>query len=219
MSREKRLALVLLLNVALTGMLLIVGLTAHSLGVWAQGVDYLADAAAVGLSLVAIWLSRRPPTARRPLGYPTATTIAALVNGGWLLTLSVVIGVAAAQRLLSHATRVSALPVILVSALAAVVMASGALILKGADGGGADAGGDDGADLTMAAVVLDTAADAMAAAGVAVAGGVILATGGWFWLDPAVALVIAVVVGYRAAGLVSSIVSSLREAAPGKRAP
>jgi cobalt-zinc-cadmium efflux system protein len=50
--------------------------------------------------------------------------------------------------------------------------------------------------LNIEAVLLDTAADAAAAGGVAVSGAVILATGGWYWLDPAVALVIAVVVGY-----------------------
>jgi divalent metal cation (Fe/Co/Zn/Cd) transporter len=34
-----------------------------------------------------------------------------------------------------------------------------------------------------------------------VAGAIILVTGGWFWLDPAVALAIAVVVAYHAIAL------------------
>jgi Co/Zn/Cd efflux system component len=51
------------------------------------------------------------------------------------------------------------------------------------------------------AVLLDTIADAAAAVGVAATGGIILATGGWYWLDPAVALVIAVVIGYHALAL------------------
>jgi len=41
-------------------------------------------------------------------------------------------------------------------------------------------------------------ADSAAAAGVAITGGVILATRDWYWLDPAVALAIAVVVAYHA---------------------
>lgn len=38
-------------------------------------------------------------------------------------------------------------------------------------------------DLSAAAVLLDTIADAAAAAGVATAGAIILATRGWYWLD------------------------------------
>jgi len=51
----------------------VVGLAAHSLAVLAAGLDYLADAAAIGVSLLAIWLAGRPPTAARPNGYPKAT--------------------------------------------------------------------------------------------------------------------------------------------------
>jgi divalent metal cation (Fe/Co/Zn/Cd) transporter len=59
-----------------------------------------------------------------------------------------------------------------------------------------------------------TAADAAAAAGVAVAGAVILATGGLFWLDPAVAFVIALVVGYHAVRLLGVITTALRAPSP-----
>jgi hypothetical protein len=50
--------------------------------------------------------------------------------------------------------------------------------------------------------VLDAAADAAAASGVEVSGAVILAAGAQYWLDPAVALIIAAVVGYRVLKLV-----------------
>jgi cobalt-zinc-cadmium efflux system protein len=86
MSRVTRLWIVFALNIVLVGVLVAVGIGAHSLGVLAEGADYLADAAAIGVSLLAIWLSGRPPTPARPHGYPKATTWAALVNGGWLLT-------------------------------------------------------------------------------------------------------------------------------------
>jgi cobalt-zinc-cadmium efflux system protein len=59
-SQSQRLALVLGLNLALVAALLIVGVTAHSLGVLAAGVDYLADAAAIAVSLFAIQLAHRP---------------------------------------------------------------------------------------------------------------------------------------------------------------
>ena len=203
MSRARRLAVVLLLNLALVAGLVITGLAAHSLAVLAAGADYLADAAAIGVSLLAIWL------AGRPRGYPHATSFAALVNAGWLLVLNIAIGVAAIWRLAAGAHHVEGLPVLIVSATAAVVMFIGALILGG-DPDDDDEEADDGEDLNVQAVLLDTAADAAAAAGVAVSGAVILGTGGWYWLDPATALVIAVVVGYHAQKLTRKIAAALR---------
>jgi cobalt-zinc-cadmium efflux system protein len=197
----KRLTVVLLLNLGLVTALVIVGLTAHSLAVLAAGADYLADAAAIGVSLLAIWLAARPPSRTRPGGYPHATNVAALVNAGWLLVLNILIAAAAVQRLATGARRVEGLPVLIVSGLAAVVMLAGALVLGDDDGG---------EDLNIKAVLLDTTADAAAAAGVAVSGAVILGAGGWYWLDPAVALVIAVIVGYHAQKLVRKVIASLR---------
>jgi cobalt-zinc-cadmium efflux system protein len=209
---------VLLLNLLLIGSLVIVGSRAHSLGVLAAGADYLADAAAIGVSLFAIWLARKPPSSRRPDGYSKATTVAALVNGGWLLVLSGWVIGTAIRRLVTGVPSVAGLPVLIVSAIAAVAMLIGALILGGDlddDGDDDDHGddhgpGDDGDALNMRAVLLDTAADAAAAGGVAVSGAVILFAGGLYWLDPAVALIIAAVVGYHALKLMRKVVQTLR---------
>ena len=65
------------LNLALVAALVIGGVTAHSLGVLAAGVDYLADAAAIAVSLFAIQLAHRP---ERSAAHANATNIAALVN-------------------------------------------------------------------------------------------------------------------------------------------
>ena len=95
--------------------------------------------------------------------------------------LDVGVAVAAIGRLMTDTAEVHGLPVLIVSAAAALVMFAGAIIV----GGGLD--DDDGEDLNIKAVLLDTAADAAAAGGVAVTGAVILATHGWYWLDPTVA--------------------------------
>jgi cobalt-zinc-cadmium efflux system protein len=202
---------VLLLNLGLITALAIVGLAAHSLAVLAAGADYLADAGGISVALLAIWLVSRPPSRRRPDGYPNATNIAALVNTVWLLALNIVIVVAASWRLATGARHVEGLPVLIVSGVAAAIMLAGALILGG------DPGDDDGGeDLNIRAVLLDTAADAVAAAGVAVSGAVILAVGGWYWLDPAVALVIAVIIGYHACKLVCKIAAAIRSSSPAR---
>jgi cobalt-zinc-cadmium efflux system protein len=210
-SRTQRLTVVLVLNLILVAVLVAVGAGAHSLAVLAEGGDYLLDAAGVGVALFAIRISPRPASGARPEGYPNATSIAALVNGGWLLVLEVLVAIAAVDRLVTHTPQVDGLPVLVVSGIAAIVMAAGALILHG------DAEDDEGEtgerDLAVAAVLLDTVADAAAATGVAATGAIILATGGWYWLDPAAALAIAVVVAYHAFRLIWKVLGRLRSAA------
>jgi cobalt-zinc-cadmium efflux system protein len=202
-SKAGRLWSVLLLNLLLVSALVVVGVAANSIAVPAAGVDYVADAAAIGVSLLALRLSGRQGGQRQGRWQPT--NIAALVNAGWLLVVNIGVVVAAIRRLVSGAPEVRGLPVLIVSAVTAVVMLVGALIL------GADVDEPDGGeDLNIKAVLLDTAADAAAAAGVAASGAVIVMTGGWYWLDPAVALVIGAVVGYHAVVLIWRVLRAVR---------
>lgn len=207
MSRKVRLLIVLGLNLALIAALVVVGVTAHSLGVLAAGGDYLVDAGAILLALFAIWLTERPPSARRPQGYPHATAYAAMINVTLLGVVVLFVIVSAVWRLVHGVDEVHGLPVLVTSAIAAVTMIVGAFIL----GGDVDDDDDTDADrANMRAILLDTIADAAAATGVAVTGAVILATSGWYWLDPAVALVISLVIGYHVVVLLREILASRR---------
>ncbi|MGH3276599.1 MAG: cation transporter [Streptosporangiaceae bacterium] len=206
MSRAHRLMAVLVLNLGLVAALVAVAVTAHSLAVLAEGGDYLLDAAGIGVALLAIRLAR--PSSRGCLsGRPNATNVAALINSAWLLVLELLVTGAAAYRLVFGTSRVNGLPVLIVSGIAALVMTAGALILHG------DPDDKDATrvpDLSVAAVLLDTIADAAAAAGVAVAGAIILVVRGWYWLDPAVALAIAAIVSCHALVLIHKIISRLK---------
>ena len=202
---------VLALNLALIAGLIAVGMAGHSIGLLAAGGDYLADSGAIALALLAIWLQDRPATARRPHGYPRATAYAAVVNALLLLVVVTSVLVAAAQRLINGTGRVHGLPVMLASLIAATVMVVGAMVLRG------DVDQDDDTDAdraNMRAVLLDTVADAAAAAGVAISGLVIVVTGGWFWLDPAVAVLISVAIGYHVVLLLRDIIGALLGADP-----
>lgn len=86
----KRLAIVLLLNLTLIGGLVIVGLSAGSVGVMATGVDYLADASAIGISLLAI-----------RHGHAKSMNLAALINATFLLCLNLGVISAAIERLVT----------------------------------------------------------------------------------------------------------------------
>ena len=105
----------LLGNLLLVAELIGVGFAAHSVGVWAEGVNYLADAVGIGVSLVAIKLASRPSTLRRPHGYPRASGYAALVNAVWLLTLSILVAGEAIDRLVAGVQEIYGLPVLVVS--------------------------------------------------------------------------------------------------------
>lgn len=206
-TRRTRLIIVLLLNLALVAGLVIAGLAARSLAVLATGGDYLADAAAIGVSLLAIELGRRPPNARRPAGHPRATAYAALVNMALLLGVVVAVIADGVARLAFGTGPVRGLPVLVASGVAAVTMLVAGLILRADEDEENDSEGDRA---NMRAVLLDTLADSAAAAGVAVTGAIILADPGLSWLDPAVALVIATVIGYQALKLIRDVIGALR---------
>jgi cobalt-zinc-cadmium efflux system protein len=212
LTPDKRLGLVLVINVVMILGLVSVGLAAGSLGVLASGADYLGDALGTGLSLAALRVSRHPHGHPRapsyaalgcPCGCPRATSYAALVNASLLLLVTTAVIVEAVYRLSTGAPSIDGLPVVLVSIVAGAAMIACALIL-----------GDVDDDLNMQSVMLDTVADAAAALGVAVSGAVILVAGELFWLDSVVALVIAVVIGYHAVRLLRSVLADLHEESP-----
>ncbi len=195
MTQDARLSLVLAINLAMVAALVAVGLLAHSLGVLASAADYVGDAAGVALSLVALKLSRRAH------GHPRATSFAALVNASLLLLVTFVVAAEGIDRLVSGSPEIHGLPVLIVSVVAVGAMALCAGIL----------GSIEAADFHMRSVMLDTLADAAAAAGVAVSGAIILITQGLYWLDATVALLIALVVGYHALKLIVEVLQDLRK--------
>ncbi len=199
MSQRRRLTVVLALNLTMIVSLVLVGLSAHSLGVLAAGGDYVADSTAIGLGIPAV-------TIRDRVGeHSKAPTAVAGINAAALLVVSVLVLAAAVRRLIQGTPDIHGLPVLVVSAVATAVMLAGVLVL------GTGAGRED---LHMRSVLLDTVSDAVASAAVAVSGLVIYLTGRFFWLDSALSAAIAVVVGVGAARLLRDVVRSLRTGAP-----
>jgi cobalt-zinc-cadmium efflux system protein len=188
------------LNLALVAALIAVGITARSLAVFAEGGDYLLDAVGIGIAIFAARLSAAQ-SSREP-GKRNPNSVAALINAGWLLAVEILVAAAAADRLLTKTPEVSGLAVLIVSAVAAIVMTAGALVLHGSSGED-----DDDADLSVAAVLLDTAADAAAAGVVAVVGAIILAVHGLFWLDPLAALLVAAAISWHAMALIKKVLA------------
>lgn len=194
MTKDARLSLVLAVNLLMIAGLVIVGLISHSLGVLSSAADYVGDAAGVGLSLVALKMSRRAH------GHPRATSFAALANASFLLLITFVVAAEAINRLVNGSPEIHGLPVLVISVIAAGAMILCARIL----------GSIESDDFNMRSVMLDTVADAAAAIGVAVSGAIILVAHGVYWLDAAVALAIAIVIGYHAVRLIREVLGDLR---------
>lgn len=179
------------------------GVLANSLALLADAGHMLGDVAALGLSLFAAWLSRRPPSARRTYGYYRAEILAALVNGAALGAIAVLIVVEGLRRFSSP------LPVrpgvmIPIAALGLLVNLAMLAVLKDSRH----------ASLNLKGAWLHVLTDTLGSVQAIVAG-VLIATLGWHWADPAASLVIAALVFYSAWELVGEAVSVLMESAPG----
>ncbi len=75
------------------------GILTNSLALLADAGHMATDVAALGLSLFAIWLAKRPATPERSFGYYRAEVLAALVNAASLVVISLYIFWEAFQRL------------------------------------------------------------------------------------------------------------------------
>ena len=203
MNRSRRLAVVLRLNLALVVGQVIFGLAAHSLGLLSDAGHNLADVAAVVTSLVAVRYARRAATASRSFGYHRGTILAALANAAGVLAVTLLIVYEAVGRLL-HPGHIHAGVVVAVGLVACVVNAGAALTLHERHTH----------DLNMDSALLHMAGDALASLGVAAAGGVILVTGRFEWLDPVVSMAIAALIATEAYQLVRHAVDVLLESTP-----
>jgi len=202
MTRSRRLVLALSIDLILVGGETAGGVLAHSSGLVATAGHDLADAAALVLALVATRLALRPATPAKSFGYHRATILAALANATAIVMVAVGVVVLAAFRL-AHPAQVHGALVVIVATGGLLGNAVAALVLR-----------EPTRDLNVLAVALHFTGDAVAALGVIVAGAVILATGRFEALDPAVALLIAILIGAEAWRLVRASLDVLLEATP-----
>jgi cobalt-zinc-cadmium efflux system protein len=202
MDRSHRLAISLGLNAGLVVVQIVFGLLARSTGLLADAGHNLADVGALALSLVAVRLALRPPSAQRSFGNHRATILAALANASLIAVVTVLIVLDSIHRL-GHPEPVRAGLVVAVALLGLVINGIAALILN-----------DRGNDLNMRAAVLHMAGDAMASLAVVIAGVILLVAPSASWIDPVSALVVAAIIVYEAARVFRDSVAVLLESTP-----
>ena len=220
MVRERRLRIALGLNLVIVVVQIVVGIIAASLGLLADAAHNVTDVAAIIVSLIAVRLVRRRANASRSFGYHRGTILAAQANAASILIVCVLVGFEGVRRLLDPQPVKGGL-VLVVALVAAAANFGAAAALGGAghahagDGDhGTDDEGGDSHDLNMRSALLHMLSDGAVSLGVALAGLVILLTGGWYWLDPAVSLLISAVIGGQGWRLLRSTADVLLESTP-----
>jgi cobalt-zinc-cadmium efflux system protein len=178
------------------------GVLSHSLALLADAGHNLGDVLGLLLAWGSIVLARRVPTERRTYGLRRSTTLAAMFNAVLLLMGVGAILWEAIGRLRNPAP-VAAGTLIWVAAIGIVINTGTALLF---------AAGRKG-DLNIRGAFLHMAADAAVSLGVVLAGFAILATG-WLWIDPAVSLLISVVILAGTTGLLRDSFNLALDAVP-----
>ncbi|MGC4007009.1 MAG: cation diffusion facilitator family transporter [Pirellulales bacterium] len=158
------------------------GFAVDSLALLADAGHNLGDVLGLLLAWGATVLAKRRPTPQRTYGLRRSSIVAALLNAALLLVAVGGIGWEALHRFWLPEPPPS-LTVAWVAGIGILVNGGTALLFFGGRH----------ADANIRGAYLHMAADAAVSAGVVVAALVIWRTG-WMWLDPAVALVIAVVI-------------------------
>ena len=179
----------------------VAGLLAGSLALLGDAVHLATDAGTLGLAWYATAAARRRPTPRRSFGFHRTGILVASVNGAALAAVAGLLAAAAIGRL-EHPHEVSGLPVLAVGAVALVANGALGAYLLGA-----------GSELSVRSAALHVAGDALASAGVVVAG-ILLLTTGWRFADPAVSLGIAALIAAAAAKVLHEAVHILSEGTP-----
>ncbi len=158
------------------------GYFADSLALMADAGHNLSDVLGLLLAWGAAWLSQRTPTARRTFGFGRTSIMAALANAIILLVGTGGIAVEALSRFSDPAPIQTGIVMVVALVGIAVNFGTALLFMAGRKG-----------DLNVRGAFVHLMADAAVSLGVVIAAGVIALTG-WLWLDPAVSLVIAVVI-------------------------
>lgn len=179
------------------------GILSNSLALIGDAGHMLTDALALGLSLIALTLARRPATPTRTFGYHRAEIMAALANGAILVLVSAYIFYEAYRRF-SVTQEVASPLMIIVAVIGLVANLIGMLVLRKSSHG----------SLNIKAAFWHIIGDTLSSVGVIIAGIIILFTD-WYIVDPVLAVVIGCVILWGAFRIVREAADILLESVPG----
>jgi len=191
----------LLVTLAYIVLLVVAGFRAHSLALLSEAGHNLTDLLALLLSLVAVYLEGRPPSATKTYGWHRAGVLAALVNAGSLVAVSFLIFYEALRRL-RNPEQVRASTMIGVAAAGVVMNGVIAFMLYRSK-----------RDVNIRSALLHEIGDTISTAAVIIGGWAILATG-QYWIDSALSVGIGVLILWSGFGIVRETLNILLEGTP-----
>lgn len=203
-TRRRAIALTLAITTTFLVVEVIGGILTNSLALLADAGHMATDAAALALSLFAIWLGGRPATPARSFGYLRAEVLAALVNAAALIVISIFVIWEAFYRL-DDPPHVDSGPMLVVAVAGLLANSACAWILA--------RGGGHTHDLNTRGAYLHVLGDLLGSAGAIVAALVMLATD-WYLADPLLSAGIGLLILRGAWQLLRESLDVLLEATP-----
>jgi cobalt-zinc-cadmium efflux system protein len=198
---SKVLRISLFVTLAYIILLVIAGLRAHSLALLSEAGHNLSDFLALLLSLVAVYLQSRPPSATKTYGYHRAGVLAALINAGSLVVISFFIFYEAFRRI-QHPEHVHAGTMMTVAAAGVVMNGVIALLLY-----------RSGGDINIRSALIHEVGDTLSTAAVIAGGWAILLTG-QYWIDSALSCGIGALILWSSFGILRETMNILLEGTP-----
>lgn len=177
------------------------GVRAHSLALISEAGHNVSDMLAIGLSFVAVYFQRRPPTDEKTFGYQRAGVLAGFVNALTLIVLAAWIAIAAIHRLYEP---IAVHPHLMIYVAAAGVLMNGAIAALLSKSSG---------DVNIRSVYLHMLGDTLSTAAVIVGGAVIAATNA-HWIDPILSIAIAAMIIWSSVTIVRETLNILLEGTP-----
>ncbi|PSB15560.1 cation transporter [Phormidesmis priestleyi ULC007] len=194
------LALVLLSSLFATE--LIVGAFSHSLSLLADAGHLFADIAALGMTLIAVWIAQRPATGRSTFGHKRVEILAALLNGLSLLAIAAFVIWESVNRFHAPQT-VLGLPMLIGATIGLGVNSLNLMLLHQRSQN----------DLNLKAAFLHVLADAASSVGV-IAASLTIYFWHWMWMDATASLLVAGLTSLSALPLIKESLEILLEYAP-----
>ncbi|MGO4497909.1 cation diffusion facilitator family transporter [Paenibacillus sp. 2RAB27] len=183
---------------------LVGGLWTNSLALLSDSGHMLSDAGALALSLLALWFTAKPSSARLSFGFHRFEILAALFNAVTLFVIAGLIIWEAIDRFL-HPAAVASGSMMLIACIGLIanLLSAWSLMRKG----------DVHGNLNLRSAYLHILGDALGSVGAIIAGAVMLLFG-WYVADPIISIIVSLLILRGAWGVLKSTLHILMEGTP-----
>ncbi len=202
-AQSGRLKIALAVTAFIAVMEVIGGLVANSLALLSDAAHVGMDVVALVIALLAAIQSARPANDRQTYGFARLEILAGLGNSALLLAVTVLIVVEAIARLQHPETPAGLLMIVVAAIGLAANVGVAVMLVRG-----------ESQSLNSRAAILHLAGDALGGVAV-VAGGIAIALTGAGWIDPALSLLVSVIILAGAWSVSREALDVLLESAPG----